>query len=79
VFVLSERLFWKRPVKKQSKIAPIVNFLRGESGATSVEYAVMLALIIAICIVAIRALGDNQSGMWGGNLNKLDAAGFVTP
>jgi pilus assembly protein Flp/PilA len=35
----------------------IVNFLKQEDGPTAVEYAVMLALIIAICLVAITALG----------------------
>lgn len=56
----------------------IACFLRSEDGPTSVEYAVMLALIIAIAIVAVRALGDNQTGMWGGTLDKLDAAGFTS-
>jgi pilus assembly protein Flp/PilA len=32
-------------------------FLREEDGPTAVEYAVMLALIIAVCIVAIGSVG----------------------
>jgi pilus assembly protein Flp/PilA len=36
-------------------------FLRSEDGPTAVEYAVMLALIIVVCIVAITALGSNAS------------------
>ena len=39
-----------------------VNFLKREDGPTAVEYAVMLALIIVVCIVAISALGSNASG-----------------
>ena len=39
----------------------VVNFLKKESGPTSVEYAVMLALIIVVCIAAIQALGTNAS------------------
>jgi pilus assembly protein Flp/PilA len=35
----------------------LVNFLKDESGPTAVEYAVMLALIIVVCIAAITALG----------------------
>ena len=31
-------------------------FLKAEEGPTAVEYAVMLALIIVICLVAITAL-----------------------
>jgi pilus assembly protein Flp/PilA len=37
------------------------NFLSDESGPTAVEYAVMLALIIVVCITAITALGTNAS------------------
>ena len=39
----------------------IVNFLKREDGPTAVEYAVMLALIIVVCLVAITALGKNAS------------------
>ncbi len=39
-----------------------VNFLKSEDGPTAVEYAVMLALIIVVCIAAISALGSNASG-----------------
>jgi pilus assembly protein Flp/PilA len=38
-----------------------VNFLRNEDGPTAVEYAVMLALIIVVCIAAITALGSNAN------------------
>ena len=37
------------------------NFLAGEDGPTAVEYAVMLALIIVVCITAITALGSNAN------------------
>ena len=39
----------------------LVNFLKSEDGPTAVEYAVMLALIIVVCIAAISALGSNAS------------------
>jgi pilus assembly protein Flp/PilA len=38
-----------------------VNFLTNEDGPTAVEYAVMLALIIVVCISAITVLGTNAS------------------
>ena len=41
--------------------AALVNFLADESGPTAVEYAVMLALIIVVCIAAITALGSNAN------------------
>jgi len=37
----------------------VVNFLKREDGPTAVEYAVMLALIIVVCITAITTLGSN--------------------
>jgi len=35
----------------------VVKFLQAEDGPTAVEYAVMLALIVVVCLVAITALG----------------------
>ncbi len=35
----------------------IVNFLKEEDGPTAVEYAVMLALIIVICLVSVGEIG----------------------
>jgi pilus assembly protein Flp/PilA len=42
--------------------AKLVEFLKKEDGPTAVEYAVMLALIIVVCIAAITTLGSNASG-----------------
>jgi pilus assembly protein Flp/PilA len=39
----------------------MVEFLKKEDGPTAVEYAVMLALIIVVCIAAITTLGSNAS------------------
>jgi pilus assembly protein Flp/PilA len=39
----------------------VVAFLKAEDGPTAVEYAVMLALIIVVCLVAITALGTNTN------------------
>ena len=39
----------------------VVNFVKREDGPTAVEYAVMLALIIVVCIGAITALGSNAN------------------
>ena len=50
----------------------VVNFLKAEDGPTAVEYAVMLALIIVVCIAAITALGSNANGTFaavGSTLN----------
>jgi pilus assembly protein Flp/PilA len=36
-------------------------FLRREDGPTAVEYAVMLALIIVVCITAITTIGTKAN------------------
>jgi pilus assembly protein Flp/PilA len=36
-------------------------FIAREDGPTAVEYAVMLALIIVVCITTITALGSNTN------------------
>ena len=37
----------------------LVKFVKAEDGPTAVEYAVMLALIIVVCIGAVTTLGTN--------------------
>ena len=39
----------------------IKRFLKSEDGPTAVEYAVMLALIVIVCLTAIRAIGTNAN------------------
>ena len=39
----------------------LVSFLKDESGPTAVEYAVMLALIVVVCIAAITTLGSTTN------------------
>ena len=48
-----------------------VEFLKREDGPTAVEYAVMLALIIVVCITAITALGSNADVTFSGVSNTL--------
>jgi len=45
----------------QKILNSVVNFIQREDGPTAVEYAVMLALIIVVCITAITALGTNAN------------------
>ena len=44
--------------------ARLKKFLQAEDGPTAVEYAVMLALIIVVCIGAITTLGTNAKGVF---------------
>ncbi len=53
----------------------VVDFLRREDGPTAVEYAVMLALIIVVCITAISTLGSNANGTFTKVGNAIGTAG----
>jgi pilus assembly protein Flp/PilA len=50
----------------------VIAFLKNEDGPTAVEYAVMLALIIVVCIAAISALGSNASNTFNYVGNKVN-------
>jgi len=39
--------------------ARVRNFLKSEDGPTAVEYAVMLALIVVVCIGSVTLIGTN--------------------
>ena len=52
----------------------VVSFLKREDGPTAVEYAVMLALIIVVCIAAITALGTNANQTFTTVGNTVGAA-----
>ncbi len=51
----------------------MVEVLKKEDGPTAVEYAVMLALIIVVCIAAITTLGSNANNTFS------NVAGAATP
>ena len=54
----------------------LVEFLKKEDGPTAVEYAVMLALIIVVCIAAVTTLGSNANSTFSfvGSSIKVPAA-----
>ena len=60
--------------KKMTKVCHWVReFLNREDGPTAVEYAVMLALIIVVCIAAITALGTNANATFTSVGNSIGA------
>jgi pilus assembly protein Flp/PilA len=56
-------------------LKPVVSFLKDESGPTAVEYAVMLALIVVVCITAITALGTNANNTFSYVSTKIAGTG----
>ena len=49
---ISEERHMKRFLSK------VQHFVKSEDGPTAVEYAVMLALIIVVCLAAISTIGE---------------------
>jgi Flp pilus assembly protein, pilin Flp len=45
----------------KSLATKVQRFLVSEDGPTAVEYAVMLALIVIMCLTAIRSIGTNAN------------------
>jgi pilus assembly protein Flp/PilA len=45
----------------QPIVQKLQNFLVSEDGPTAVEYAVMLALIVIVCLTAITSIGTKAS------------------
>jgi len=54
----------------------ISQFLTDEDGPTSVEYAVMLAMLLGAVIVSVTALGGQSGGMWASIRTSLEGVGF---
>ena len=52
----------------------VVTFLKAEDGPTAVEYAVMLALIIVVCIAAITLLGNAAKNTFNSVGNTINTS-----
>jgi pilus assembly protein Flp/PilA len=51
----------------------VQHFLQSEDGPTAVEYAVMLALIVIVCLTAIRSIGTNASATFNSVSTQLSS------
>lgn len=55
-------------------VSKVSRFLKSEDGPTAVEYAIMLALIVIVCLTAIQAVGTNASAAFNDIATDLNAA-----
>ncbi|NLX56441.1 MAG: Flp family type IVb pilin [Planctomycetaceae bacterium] len=53
----------------------VQRFLVSEDGPTAVEYAVMLALIIIVCLTAISNIGSNANQTFSDVADQLGSTG----
>ena len=52
-----------------------VEFLKRDDGPTAVEYAVMLALIVVVCIAAVTTIGTNTNAVFNNEVLKKGLQG----
>jgi pilus assembly protein Flp/PilA len=52
----------------------VQRFLTSEDGPTAVEYAVMLALIVIVCLTAIQSIGTNANTTFQKVATQLQSA-----
>ena len=60
-------------------ITKVQKFMQAEDGPTAVEYAIMLALIVIVCIAAIQQVGGAANSAFtniGSQLGNLPQGGL---
>lgn len=55
----------------QRLLKKISRFVQAQDGPTAVEYAVMLALVLLVCFVAIRTIGTQLSSSFTNSANSI--------
>ena len=58
-------------------ITKVQKFMKSEDGPTAVEYAIMLALIVIVCLTAIQAVGTAANSAFEDVTTQLGAAGIT--
>ena len=58
----------------QAFVQKVQRFLQSEDGPTAVEYAVMLALIVIVCLTAIQSIGTNANSTFTKVATSLQSA-----
>ena len=59
----------------KSLATKVQRFLVSEDGPTAVEYAVMLALIVIVCLSSIRLIGTNANATFENVAGEIGAGG----
>ncbi|MCR9116506.1 MAG: Flp family type IVb pilin [bacterium] len=55
-------------------IKKLRHFLQSEDGPTAVEYAIMLALIVVVCLGAVGSLGVEVADFYQDSADKIESA-----
>ena len=52
----------------------ILKFLVCDDGPTAVEYAVMLAMIVVVCLISINFMGRSTAASFDDSANQISTA-----
>ena len=55
----------------------VQKFMQAEDGPTAVEYAIMLALIVIVCLTAIQAVGNAANSSFENITQQLNDFGVA--
>ncbi len=55
-------------------LSKVQRFIKSEDGPTAVEYAIMLALIVIVCLTAIQAVGTNTKSAFNDIATQVNNA-----
>ena len=64
----------KRGIVMNALMLRVRKFMESEDGPTAVEYAVMLALIVVVCLTTIQSLGTNANATFSSVSTALTSA-----
>ena len=53
----------------------VLRFLTNEDGPTAVEYAIMLALIVLVCLAAITTVGQSANAIFDDGNSRMFLSG----
>lgn len=62
----------------KSFITKVQKFMKSEDGPTAVEYAIMLALIVIVCLTAIQAVGTAANSAFQNVTTQMTATGITS-
>ena len=70
--VLGQPKFRRRKFNMKNIVSKVQRFLKSEDGPTAVEYAIMLALIVIVCLAAIQSVGTDASSRFDDIAQQLN-------
>lgn len=73
---LEANSFRRRKDTMKNIITKVQKFMKSEDGPTAVEYAIMLALIVIVCLTAIQAVGSAANSAFEDVTTQLTGAGI---